>query len=107
MNTVAVVLISAGLFFMVVSAIGLFVLPGLYTRAHAVATSETLALLLVLAGLFFHPSIDLASGVRLAFVLLFSMMANPTAVHALLRAARRAGVEPWMPTGRGPARSEP
>ncbi len=105
MSVVAVVMISAGLFFMVVSAIGLFVLPGLYTRAHAVAKSETLALLLVLSGLFFHPAIDVASGVRLAFVLLFSMMANPTAVHALLRAARRAGVEPWKHQDDEPART--
>ncbi|MEX0869389.1 MAG: monovalent cation/H(+) antiporter subunit G [Nitriliruptoraceae bacterium] len=95
MSILTYVLISAGIAFMVVSAIGLVNLPGLYTRAHAVAKSETFALMLVLAGLFFHPAIDLSSAVRLALVLLFSMAANPTAVHALLRAARRAGVQPW------------
>ncbi len=95
MTIVAVTLISIGLIFMAISAVGLITLPGLYTRAHAVAKSETLGLLVVLVGLLFHPSIDLASGIRLLFILLFSMAANPTAVHALLRAARRAGVQPW------------
>lgn len=92
------ILISAGIAFMVVSAVGLVTLPGLYTRAHAVAKSETFALMLVLAGLFFHPAIDFGSGIRLAFIMMFAMAANPTAVHALLRAARRAGVQPWKLT---------
>jgi multicomponent Na+:H+ antiporter subunit G len=95
MTFVAYTLVAAGLFFMVVSAIGLMQLPGLYTRAHAVAKSETLGLLLVLVGLLFHPDHTPGSSTRLVFVLVFSMIANPTAVHALLRAARRAGVQPW------------
>ena len=95
MAVISVTLISLGLFFMVVSTIGLIQLPGLYTRAHAVAKSETLGLLLVLTGLLFQPDIGIGSAVRLVFILAFSMAANPTAVHALLRAARRAGVQPW------------
>ncbi len=95
MTVVSTVLICAGLFFMAVSALGLVRLPGLYTRAHAVAKSETLALLLVLTGLLFRPEIDLGAGVRVLLILGFSLVANATAVHALLRAARRAGVQPW------------
>jgi multicomponent Na+:H+ antiporter subunit G len=95
MTFVAYTLVSAGLFFMVVSAIGLVQLPGLYTRAHAVAKSETLGLLLLLVGLLFHPDHTVGSSARLVFILVFSMIANPTAVHALLRAARRSGVQPW------------
>lgn len=95
MTVVSVTLIALGLFFMIVSAIGLVQLPGLYTRAHAVAKSETLGLLLVMVGLLFQPDIDLGSAVRLLLILVFSTAANPTAVHALLRAARRAGVQPW------------
>ncbi|MEX2324203.1 MAG: monovalent cation/H(+) antiporter subunit G, partial [Nitriliruptoraceae bacterium] len=87
MSIIAIVMISSGLFFMAVSALGLITLPGLYTRAHAVAKSETFALLLVLTGMFFHPDVDFGAAIRLVFILIFSMMANPTAVHALLRAA--------------------
>jgi multicomponent Na+:H+ antiporter subunit G len=92
---VSTVLMLIGLFFLVVSAVGLDRLPEVYTRAHAVAKSETLGLLLVFSGLFFRPELDAPTAVRLAFVLIFSVIANPTAVHALVRAARRAGVQPW------------
>lgn len=103
MIVLSTVLISLGLFFLVVSAIGLIRLPDLYTRAHAVAKSETLGLLLVFGGLFFRPELDLGSATRLALVLVFSLIANPTAVHALVRAARRAGTEPWTVTDQAAA----
>jgi multicomponent Na+:H+ antiporter subunit G len=92
---VANVLIVVGLFFLVVSTVALLIMPDLYTRAHAVAKSETLGLLLLFGGLFLRPELDLPSAGRLAFVLIFSLIANPTAVHALVRAARRSGAEPW------------
>jgi multicomponent Na+:H+ antiporter subunit G len=102
----SIALITLGVLFMFVSAIGLLRLPEIYTRAHAVAKSETLGLLLVLGGLFFHPAIDLGSAVRLVLVLAFALIANPTAVHALVRAARRAGVEPWKVPHRPGAEEE-
>jgi multicomponent Na+:H+ antiporter subunit G len=95
MIVVSTVLMLAGLFFLIVSAVGLDRLPEVYTRAHAVAKSETLGLLLVFSGLFFRPELDGPTAVRLVFVVVFSVIANPTAVHALVRAARRAGVQPW------------
>ena len=95
MIVLANVLIIAGLFFLVVSAVALIIMPDLYTRAHAVAKSETLGLLLLFGGLFFRPELDLESSGRLAFVLVFSLIANPTAVHALVRAASRSGALPW------------
>jgi multicomponent Na+:H+ antiporter subunit G len=95
MIVVSWALMLVGLFFIVVSTIGLLRLPDVYTRAHAVAKSETLGLLLVFAGLFFRPELDLAAAPRLVFVMVFSLIANPTGVHALVRAARRAGVKPW------------
>jgi multicomponent Na+:H+ antiporter subunit G len=95
MIVVSTVLMLVGLLFLIVSAIGLERLPEVYTRAHAVAKSETLGLMLVFAGLFFRPELDAPGAVRLALILTFSVIANPTAVHALVRAARRAGVTSW------------
>jgi multicomponent Na+:H+ antiporter subunit G len=102
MIVVSTVLMLVGLFFLVVSAVGLERLPEVYTRAHAVAKSETLGLMLVVGGLFFRPELDLGGAIRLVFILLFSVVANPTAVHALVRAARRADVQPWK-VGEAPA----
>jgi multicomponent Na+:H+ antiporter subunit G len=95
MILISTVLMLLGLLFLIVSAIGLERLPEVYTRAHAVAKSETLGLMLVFAGLFFRPELDAPGAVRLALILVFSVIANPTAVHALVRAARRAGVSSW------------
>ncbi len=99
MSIVAIVLIAAGLVFLAVSALGLFRLPDLYTRGHAVAKSETLGLLLIFGGLFFHPALTPDAAVRLLMVLVFALIANPTAVHALIRAARRSGRRPWTVKG--------
>lgn len=95
MTIVGSVIVGLGVAFLAVSALGLLRLPDFYTRAHAVAKSETLGLLLIFVGLFFFPELTLASAVRLVLILLFSLLANPTAVHALARAARRAGVPAW------------
>jgi monovalent cation/proton antiporter MnhG/PhaG subunit len=82
---ISTVLLLAGGFFLIVSAVGLERLPEVYTRAHAVAKSETLALMLVFAGLFFRPELDAGGAVRLALVVVFSVIANPTAVRAMLQ----------------------
>lgn len=95
MTIAANALLVAGLFFIAVSTYALLRMPDLYTRAHAVAKSETLGLLLVFAGVFLRPEFELTATGRLVFVLLFSLLANPTAVHALLRAAYRSGARPW------------
>jgi multicomponent Na+:H+ antiporter subunit G len=95
MTIVANVLISLGIVFMVVSTVALIIMPDLYTRAHAVAKSETLGLLLLFAGLFFRPELTLSMAGRLSLVVIFSLIANPTGVHALIRAAARSGALPW------------
>ena len=94
---IAAALISLGLLLLVVSTIGLLRLPNFYSRAHAVAMAEILGLALVFAGALFLPDSDPATAVKLVLVMGFSMLANPTAVHALADAAHRAGIPPWRP----------
>ena len=95
MIIVSSVLVTLGVLFLVISAIGINTLPDVYTRAHVVAKSETLALMLIFGGLLLRPELDVHAGVRLGFILVFSLLGNPTAVHALVRAAKRSGVDPW------------
>ena len=90
-------LISLGLLVLVISTIGLLRLPTFYSRAHAVAMAETLGLALIFAGALFLPQTDVPTAVRLVLVMGFSMLANPTAVHALAHAARQAGLPLWRP----------
>jgi multicomponent Na+:H+ antiporter subunit G len=91
---IAIILIVTGVFFLAVSALGLLRLPDFYTRAHAVGKSETLGSILVLGGLAVYNGLELST-VKILFILFFVLIANPTATHAVTRAALRTGLQPW------------
>lgn len=91
---IAIILIVAGVFFLTVSALGLLRFPDFYSRAHAVGKSETLGSILVLSGLAVYNGWELSTA-KILFILLFVLIANPTATHAIARAALRTGLQPW------------
>ena len=91
---IAIILISAGVFFLTVSVLGLLRFPDFYARTHAVGKSETLGAILVLGGLAVYNGLELST-VKILFILLFALIANPTATHAVARAALRTGLQPW------------
>lgn len=95
---VANTLIVLGTLLLIISSVGLVTLPDFYTRAHAVAKSETFAVFLLFTGLLFRPENTLGAGIRLVAIIAFMALANPTAVHALVRAAIRRGVTPVVGT---------
>lgn len=85
------------LFFTVVGVVGLYRLPDIYTRAHAVTKADTLG-----AG-FALVAVAVAIGSTSAVLkaaLLFAIVfvANPTAVHLLVRAAYSRDVSVWTTT---------
>lgn len=88
----AIALFAVGcVFFTLVGVVGLFRLPDVYTRAHAVTKADTLgAGFAVLAvAVAFGPDVSLLKA-ALLFAIIF--VANPTAVHLLVRAAYSQGV---------------
>ncbi len=91
---IAIILMVAGVFFLTVSALGLLRLPDFYARTHAVGKSETLGSILVLSGLAVFNGLELST-VKILFILFFVLIANPTATHAVARAALRTGLQPW------------
>jgi len=93
-TVIAIILIAAGVFFLMVSVLGLLRLPDFYTRTHAVGKSETLGSILVLSGLAVYNGWELST-VKILFILFFVLIANPTATHAIARAALRTGHQPW------------
>jgi multicomponent Na+:H+ antiporter subunit G len=93
-NVVGLVIMSGGLFFLAVTAIGIFRLPDFFTRVHAVSKSETMGIALVLLGLMVHEGATLVS-LKLGLVVLFVTVANPVGAHVLTRAAVRTGLLPW------------
>jgi multicomponent Na+:H+ antiporter subunit G len=105
-TAIAVVLIVAGLFFLCVSAFGLLRFPDFYTRAHVVAKSETLGVILVIFGVMTYQRFEDGS-LRLVLLLAFAGVANPTAIHALARAAYSEDDARYEPPDGPPGRGEP
>jgi multicomponent Na+:H+ antiporter subunit G len=94
MNWLASALMLIGSVFLLMSSIGLIRLPDFYTRAQAVGKAETLGSMLVLLGLAVHNGAELTT-IKILLVLAIIFITNPTATHALTRAAFRSGVAIW------------
>lgn len=83
-----------GCFLIVVAAIGVVRFPDFYCRVHPAGKSDTLGQALVLAGLMVYEGWSLVS-VKLLLIIVFIFIANPTATHALAKAAYISGLRPW------------
>lgn len=95
-STILIGVLAVGcVFFTFVGVVGLYRLPDVYTRAHAVSKADTLgAGCAVLAGaIAFGPTAD-ALKALLLFAIIF--VTNPTAVHALTRSAYSHDVPIWV-----------
>jgi len=83
-----------GAFFGGVASIGIVRLPDVYTRAHAASKSDTLGAVLAIGAAALAIQTDLAT-IKAVFLLVFMFLTNPTAAHAIARAAQDQGIEPW------------
>lgn len=95
MSLIAIVLILAGLFFLVVAAIGMLRLPDVFTRSHALSLTDSLGAFLVLAGLAIYQGFSL-NLLKILVVLALIYLLNPVISHATIRAALRSGLKPWV-----------
>jgi multicomponent Na+:H+ antiporter subunit G len=87
-------LIVLGLGFVLAGIVGVLRLPDFYTRLHAMGKCDTLGVGLMVVGLALQQA-DWHQSAKMLLVLVFVGMANPTATHALGRAAFRSGLRPW------------
>jgi len=103
-DAIVILLLAAGIFFMFTGVIGLLRLPDFYTRLHATGKCDTLGEVLIIAGLLLYhlfvysPGAELSVKlvpVKLIFLIMFIFLANPTATHAIMKAAYKTGVKPW------------
>jgi multicomponent Na+:H+ antiporter subunit G len=97
MTVLALPLLAVGFFFILSGAIGIVRLPDFYTRLHAMGKCDTLGVALMTLGLALLEGFTL-NAMKMLMILVFVFVANPTATHALGRAAHRAGLRPWADT---------
>ncbi len=94
MTFLAMPLLLLGLLFILLGVVGILRLPDFYTRLHAMGKCDTLGVALVLIALALYTGLTLSSA-KLLLIAVFIGIANPTATHALGRAALKAGLTPW------------
>lgn len=94
LDWVVVALAGGGVFFGMVAAVGLIRLPDIYSRAHAASKSDTLGAVLSLAAVAIALNTT-SSTLKAVFLLVFLFLTNPTAAHAVARAADDQGIVPW------------
>lgn len=91
---ISVALITLGIFFIFVGSIGIIRLPDFYSRTHSISKSDTLGIILVIAGLIVYEGFT-QSSLKLFLVILFVTLSNPIGSHALGRAALKSGLKPF------------
>ena len=89
-----VVCILLGLFFTIVSTTGVIRLPDIYARAHTASQADTLGAGFALAGVALAMGWQSAT-FKTVLLLFFIFVTNPTAAHAIARAAHEQGITPW------------
>ncbi len=89
-----IVLVVLGLFFTFVSATGVLRLPDVYSRAHTASQADTLGAGFALAAVALALGFGTTS-YKTVLLLFFIFITNPTAAHAISRAADEQGIEPW------------
>ncbi|MBX3042027.1 MAG: monovalent cation/H(+) antiporter subunit G [Bdellovibrionaceae bacterium] len=93
MNFLSLLFLIPGVFFMLVSAIGVLRLPDTYTRMHAASKAGSLGISLILLGVIFHlPSLSVIW--KSLLTVFFLYLTTPVAAHILGRAAYLSGAKP-------------
>jgi multicomponent Na+:H+ antiporter subunit G len=95
MDVVSAILLLVGSVFALIGSIGIVRMPDVFTRLHAAGITDTLGAAGVLLGLALKAGFSLLL-VKLLLMLAFLLLLNPTACHALARAALHGLRRPWM-----------
>jgi multicomponent Na+:H+ antiporter subunit G len=85
----------AGGFLCITGGVGLLRFPDFFTRVHAAGVTETLATPLLLVGLMLQMDWSLDT-VKVLMILIFVLATNPTATHAMAKAALHGGLRPLV-----------
>ncbi len=100
MDIAVALLLFIGLFFFTGGTVGILRFPDFYSRLHPAGKLDTLASVLAMTALaaynLHHFSLGaLLTSLKIILILVFVFLASPTATHAIVDAAIRAGLTPW------------
>ncbi|WP_204668984.1 monovalent cation/H(+) antiporter subunit G [Gracilibacillus alcaliphilus] len=92
-DIVVLAFVIIGVFFAVVSAIGILRLKDVYSRAHASGKSATLGVIFIMLAVFIHFLSQGDLNAKILLAILFLFLTAPVASLFLARSAYRNGVK--------------
>jgi multicomponent Na+:H+ antiporter subunit G len=94
-HALAAALVAAGIFFLIVAAIGFMRLPDVFCRLHVTGVVDTLGAPLVLLGAAAHVGPGLVA-LKIVLAVALLILSSPLVGHLLARAAIEAGHRPGV-----------
>ena len=92
-DVVVLAFVVIGVFFAVVSAIGILRLKDVYSRAHASGKSATLGVIFIMLAVFIHFLVKGDMNAKILLAIIFLFLTAPVASLMLTRSAYRNGVK--------------
>ena len=96
-ETVVIVLMALGTFFIVSASVGILRMPDVYSRVSVVTKAATLGVGLILAALAFYFD-SFVITIRAIAIMIFVFLTAPAAAHMIGRAAYFIGEPLWKKT---------
>ena len=91
---IAYLFIFLGLVFIFFGTLGIIRFPDIYTRLQTSSKCDAAGAVALLVGLMIREGLDSLS-LRILLILVFLLLTNPVASHAIARSAFIRGIKPW------------
>jgi len=97
---IAYLFIILGLVFIFFGTLGIIRFPDIYTRLQTSSKCDAAGAVSLLVGLMIREGLDSLS-LRILLILVFLLLTNPVASHAIARSAAIRGIKPWRKKKKG------
>ncbi len=91
---IAYIFIFLGLVLIFFGTLGIIRFPDIYTRLQTSSKCDAAGAVALLVGLMVREGLDSLS-LRILIILVFLLLTNPVASHAIARSAAIRGIKPW------------
>lgn len=91
---IAYLFIFLGLVFIFFGTLGIIRFPDIYTRLQTSSKCDAAGAVALFVGLMVREGLDSLS-LRMLIILVFLLLTNPVASHAIARSAAIRGIKPW------------
>ncbi len=100
LDAIVISLFLIGLIFFTGGTVGIIRFPDFYSRLHPAGKLDTMGSLCIMVGLslynLHHFTLsNVLISLKIMLIVVFVFLSSPTAVHSIVDAGVRAGLEPW------------